>query len=463
MVNKLIILILSSVIIAGCASTRSSLKQYAGIDKKIVQRDFIGAIEQIKSSKEDYYSKKDKVLYYLDIGMLNYYAGNFEKSNEYLEKAEKGIQDNYTKSVSKAALSLLLNDNALDYAGEDYEDIYINVFKAFNYLSLGSFDDAFVEINLINIKLNKLEDKYRKLAHELSKSKDKKGDISAGKNKFYNDVLGRYLSMLIYRAEGKWDDARIDLEKIDEAWHSQPHIYDFPKLDLRYYLKQSRKVKFNFNAFIGKSPVKRAKTLYIHTEENLLIIATTEQLPEGQTELEGLHTIPWDGIEKGYHFKFQLPYMEKRETNVGSVKIYVDDLPPVQLNKIEDISNVSLETYKVKEPIIFIKTIIRTVAKGLFAKKRKEEIEKEVKNSILSFAARLATDLAVDATENADLRISRFFPGAVLIGEIELEAGTHNIRFEYFSKTGELLFTDDLGEVQTLRNGLNMHNSFYLD
>jgi uncharacterized protein len=460
MVAKSLVILLSAAILVSCASTRTSLKQYAGIDKKIEQRDFCGAVEQIKEAKDKYYSKKEQVLYYLDLGMLNFYAGNFQKSSEYLDKAENAIADNYTKSVSKAALSMLLNDNALDYAGEDYEDIYLNIFKAFNYLETGDFDGAFVEISRINIKLNKLEDKYRNLAEELSK--ESKKEIHSGTNRFNNDVLGRYLSMLIYRAEGKRDDARIDLEKIDAAWQGQSHIYDFPKPDLQNYLENSRKVKFNFNAFVGKSPVKKAKTLYIHTEKDLLIIASTETLPEGQTEIEDFNTIPWDGIEKGYHFKFQLPYMEKRDTQVGKVKVIVDDLPPLELFKIEDLGNIALQTYKIKEPIIYVKTILRTVTKGLFAKKRKEEIDKEMGSSILSFAARLATDLAVDATENADLRISRFFPGSVLTGEIELDPGTHNIKFEYYSPSGTLLFTDDLGEVSTLRNGLNMHNSFYL-
>ncbi len=463
MVKNLLIILTAAILISSCASTRTSLKQYADIDQKIEQRDINGALEQIKNCKDKYYSKKEKVLYYLDMGMLNYYAGDHVASNEYLEKADTAIMDNYTKSVSKAALSMLLNDNALEYPGEDYEDIYINIFKAFNYLELGSFDDAFVEINMINIKLNKLEDKYRKMAFELSKSDESKAKIEAGKNKFYNDVLGRYLSMLIYRAEGKQDDARIDLEKLESAWQELPHIYDFPMPQVRNFLKTSNKVKYNFNAFVGKSPVKKARTLYIHTEKNLLIIAETEQLPEGQTELESLNTIPWDGIEKGYHFKFQLPYMEKRPSKVAKVKVFVDDLPGFELFKIEDIGNIALETYKVKEPVIYLKTIIRTVAKGLFAKKRKEEIDKEVKNSILSFAARLATDLAVDATENADLRISRFFPGSVLTGEIELDAGLHNVRFEFYDASGKILFTDDLGEIQTQRSGLNMHNSFYLN
>ncbi|MFC1887859.1 hypothetical protein ACFLYK_03520 [Candidatus Cloacimonadota bacterium] len=462
MVKSLPFALICLIILAGCASTHTSLKQYAGIDKKIEQQDFQGAVDQIKKCKDDFYSQKDKVLYYLDMGMLSYYAGDHVKSNEYFEKAENYIMDNYTKSVSKAALSMLLNDNALEYAGEDYEDIYLNIFKAFNYLELGSLDDAFVEINRINIKLNKLEDKYRKMAFELSKSKENKTEIAAGSNKFYNDVLGRYLSMLLFRAQGKRDDARIDIEMIDNAWREHPEIYDFSKPDLRDYLKDSRRVKYNFNAFVGKSPVKKARTLYIHTEENLLIIAETEQLPEGETKLEDFHTIAWDDIKKGYHFKFQLPYMEKRDTKVAKVKVFVDDLPGLELFKIEDIGNVALATYKVKEPVIYLKTIIRTVAKGLFAKKRKEEIDKEVKNSILNFAARLATDLAIDATENADLRISRFFPGSILTGEIELDAGMHTVRFEYYSAAGDLLFTDDLGEIPTLRNGLNMHNSFYL-
>jgi len=50
-----------------------------------------------------------------------------------------------------------------------------------------------------------------------------------------------------------------------------------------------------------------------------------------------------------------------------------------------------------------------------------------------------------------------------LSGEIELDPGLHNIRFEYYSHNGELLFTDDLGEVQTTRSGLNLHNSYYLN
>ncbi len=77
------------------------------------------------------------MLYYLDLGMLHHYAGNYAKSNEFLQKAEYAIEELFTASVSKIATSLLLNDNALDYSGEDYEDIYLNIFKALNFIALG--------------------------------------------------------------------------------------------------------------------------------------------------------------------------------------------------------------------------------------------------------------------------------------------------------------------------------------
>jgi len=96
------------------------------------------------------------------MGMLYHYDGDYVKSNEFLTEAEYAIEDLYTKSVGKAVASMLLNDNALDYFGEDYEDIYLNIFKALNYFHMNKSEDAFVEIRRVNNKLNLLEDKYKK-------------------------------------------------------------------------------------------------------------------------------------------------------------------------------------------------------------------------------------------------------------------------------------------------------------
>jgi len=101
--------------------------------------------------------------------------------------------------------------------------------------------------------------------------------------------------------------------------------------------------------------------------------------------------------------------------------------------------------------------------KGLLSEKAKAKLEQQTGGGYLGLASRLATDVAVDATENADLRISRFFPAKALIGEIEVESGIHNIKVEYYSQNGTLLFIDNIGEKEIRKSGLNLIESFYLD
>ena len=446
-----------------CASTKSSKSQFVGINEKLISHDYQGALNQIESAKEKFYKKKEKALYYVDAGMLHHYNGNYEQSNVLLSKAEIAFDELYTKSIGRGAASMLLNDNVLEYSGEDYEDIYLNVFKALNYVKLDKFDDAFVEIRKINEKLSLLEQKHKKMAKQFNSSKDKKKNFEAGKNKFHNSALGRYLSMLLYRAEGKMDDARIDKEKIDEAWQLQSHIYNFSKPSLSSYLNRSDKAKINVISFTGRAPDKKANTLYIHTEKDLIVIGTTKENPRGKQSLETLDLINWSDVKKGYHFKFQLPFMKTRKSNIGRIEVIVDGNSVADLQQIEDIEKVALETFSIKEPLIYLKTITRTVIKGLFAAKRKQEMEKKINNELLGFAARLATDAIVDATENADLRISRFFPAKTSVTEIEVTPGIHNIKIKYYSKNGSVLFVDDLGDKDITRSGLNLFESFYLN
>ena len=115
----------------------------------------------------------------------------YEESNIHLTQAEDAIEELFTKSISKATASMLLNDNTFAYAGEDYEDIYVNIFKALNYINLNKPESAFVEIRKVNIKLNLLEDKYKKYAEELNKSEDSKIEIKVKSNQFNNSVFSK--------------------------------------------------------------------------------------------------------------------------------------------------------------------------------------------------------------------------------------------------------------------------------
>ena len=57
----------------------------------------------------------DDLLRQLQHAVLLRYDGQFEESNQLLQEAALEIEDRHTKSVSRAALSVLTNDRALAY------------------------------------------------------------------------------------------------------------------------------------------------------------------------------------------------------------------------------------------------------------------------------------------------------------------------------------------------------------
>jgi hypothetical protein len=109
--------LLALLLLTGCANLRTDKTHYAGINNLLAKADYSQAITKIEASKEKAYTYKDRVVYYLDIGMLLHWNGEYQKSNEFLEKAERGIEDNFAKSVTRSASSMIMNDNVLAYAG----------------------------------------------------------------------------------------------------------------------------------------------------------------------------------------------------------------------------------------------------------------------------------------------------------------------------------------------------------
>ena len=457
-------LLLCALLLSGCANLRTDKTQYAGMDKLLAKANYPAAIAKIETAKETAYTYKDRVVYFLDLGMLLHWNGDYEKSNEMLEKAERGIEANFTKSVTRSASSMIMNDNVLAYAGEDYEDIYLNAFKALNYLALGLNDEAFVEVRRINLKLVQLEDKYDKVAQKMNRAEEAHETFVPGTSHFQESALGRYLGMMLYRADYKWDDVRIDLEKIDRGWKLQPDIYTFPMPDFSRSTQRinAPKARLNVIAFNGLAPDKKATTFYIHTEENIIVLAGTAENYLGKQSLSGLSIIPWDGVNEGYHFKIQLPSMKKRSSTTARIEVEVVGKTTQNLQRLESLENVAIEAFNIQKPLIYLKTITRSVIKGLAAEQAKQEMTKNM-DSGLGFFTRLAADLLVDQTENADLRVSRFFPSEVAIREIHLDEGTYTVRIKYYGTGGRLLHTDERTDLHLKANQLNVLESAYLN
>jgi hypothetical protein len=456
------------VLVAGCASTRTSKKHLIGIDEKLAGHNFATALTQIESCKTTAYKEKDKILYFLDAGMLCHYNRRWRESNDLLTKAEYAIEEAYTRSVSKAAASVMLNDNAQEYAGEDYENVYLNVFKSLNYLELGEFDSAFVEVRRINNKLNLLEDKYRKIAAEYNKTTKESGAKTAfkpGKIRFHNSALARYMSMLMYRTEGQRDDARIDIEKLSAVHQSSRELYPFPlpALDTALAPSPAAYTKLNVMGFYGRGPDKLANTLYVHTQASAVTIMITKQVSSGRTKMETLQTIPWNIgglLPPGTSIKFQLPYMKMRGSEVARAVLYLNGYPVTDLQPLESLEAVARETFRIKEPLIFLKTISRVIGKTIINEQTKKELQKHKDGQMVPG---FLLDMAVAATENADLRVGQFFPAIAAVSEVEVPVGKHRVTVVYFNKAGTRLYQDELGTVEMQPGKLNLLQSYYLN
>lgn len=470
--KSLVSVVLSScliVLLVSCASTKTKQSQYVESEGFLQERDYASAIAVIEEAKNTEYKEKDRVLYYLDIGMLYHYAGEYQLSNQALSEAEWGIEELYTKSVSKSVGSGLLNDNALDYSGEDYEDIYLNIFKALNYIALEDSESALVEIRRIDNKLKLLEDKHKQELEQFNESGEDiqvKLDEEGAQLNFHNDALARLLGMLLYRYEGSFDDARIDREKIEEAFQLQTHIYNFAKPAIPEIRSES--VPMNFIIFTGRSPNKVAETYYINSSSNWVTFARVEQ--DGDDYLKnvaGIEQMYVPGIDGGFHMKFQFPRLYLRGSNVSEVKVNIDgNRYDVQL--IEDMEHIANVTFLIKQPLIIAKTVTRAIIKGIAKEIGKDAGKDAIQDSVggiegllLGAVVGLAADVAVDATENADLRISQFFPAYALTAEVEVEPGLHNVQVEYYGDGG-ILYVDELGEVNVTEDQLNLFESFYM-
>jgi uncharacterized protein len=456
-----LVALLSLVLTAtGCATLYRRSDVVQGVDAAAYANEFARAAEILETERSSLYREKDEVLYYLDIGMLLHYAGEHALSNRALAQAEEAIHALYTRSLSRAAASLVVNDNVLEYGGEDYEDIYVNVFKALNYIALGEPDSAFVEVRRVGEKLNLLEDKYARMATGYNESGESALSFLPGRTRFYNSALARLISLILYEHDGQLDDARIDLVKIEEAFSTQPSIYEFvaPPLSVA---QRGDTQPLRILSFVGQSPIKDAETYRIRTDKDLLTVSRTNERSDDDFELS-VDAIRWNGVPEGYHFKFELPYIKPRGTKVASVWIRVDDGEPSAILPIESLEKAAVATYTVKKPLLYLKTITRTIAKGLGAERAKREVEKSVENPLLELLAKIATDVAIDASEAADLRVSRYMPALALVGEIALPMGIHRVQIEYRDTAGNVLYRDTHDSVDVSDRNVNLLESIYL-
>ena len=413
-----------------CATKPSA---YQEVDDAVHEGTFQAGVEAINKrqfSRRPLYPERNAVAYYLDKGMLEHYAGNYAESSRNLEEAELLIEEAYTRSITADVASYIANDNTKDYAGEDFEDIYINVFNALNYYKQGNIEGALVEIRKLILSSGKLDMLSRKyeaggksagdwimqqlgmIGFTLSESLPQGEPVA-----YSGSALAQYLSALFFLADGNADSARIAFNAVREAFAANPNIYDYP---VPKAVAEARNVpagmaRLNVIAFAGLSPIKGEKRL----AQNWAFMQNAElQNPV-----------------------FKLPVFVDRDSAAHRVSVTVNG-ETFDLELIEDMGAVAKETYKAKFSNVFLKTYIRVLLKYAAADIAATQAGNTPGGDIARLATANAARVAVNASESADIRMGRYFPNKAYVGGINLEPGSYPVTINFSSGAIKELVVD---------------------
>lgn len=184
---KLSIIALAVILCTACATYYKKNIQF----QQYVQNGQFEAAEQTLESNKKAQKGKNKLLYHLEHGYVDWMLGHYTESNEHFAIADRMIED-HLKNYGQEALALVTNPGVKAYEPEDFEVVMVNYFKALNYLALNDYHAALVECRKINIKLQLLNDKYKD-----------------HKNRYQRDAFAHTLMGLIYEANSDYNNAFI--------------------------------------------------------------------------------------------------------------------------------------------------------------------------------------------------------------------------------------------------------------
>ena len=457
--KKIFTFVLTAFCLMGFFSCRTMANyDYSHIDANLSQGKYELVREELEKNAVSLYGSHDKVLEALDLALVTRYTGDIQESNKLFTRAEK-LMDSYSaKSVSQAVASFFSSDLAQDYAGEDFENIYTNIFMALNYLSQGKDDEAMVEIRRFDNKLKAIRSDYEKVVEQANKSKNK-ARIEKAATMFYDSVLARYLSLLLYRAAGDSDNARVDAQYLKKAFAAQKKLYDFSLPSSVEKELNSNKTRISVLALWGKAPIKKENVTRMYTADGSL----------------------W--------YQLALPEMTKRPSQITSVLVSARELAgqaasvmsgagsagnrasaatrgpayTVTAEKIESIENIALDTFNQHYSLIKGKALARSVAKAatnsaLHSISRDKDLSSGGK--ALFTMLDISTKVANIATERADVRCSRFFPANASVACLELDEGDWEVTVSY--RKGKTVLFEDVQTVSVKKSGLNLLQSVCL-
>lgn len=439
-------------------------QHYQGMRAKLVMQDYDGADRYLDAAKEDVYGQKNRLLYYMNKGMVLHLAGKYGESNGYLEQAKQAADALWTESVGSHAAAWLTTDNALPYQGEDFEKVLIHYIAALNYLALHDNSAAQVEARQVSQKLDMYNAKY--------------GET---KNAYRDDAFCRWLSGKL--TESETDDG--SETALNEAWidykkalalyqkdylprYGTPtpqfvvadalRVVDALKSDFSDDWKALRK-QFPDAAFLPEAQAK--------TQGEIILVHLNGEAPYKQDRF-------WTAVAGPDVIRIAYPEFVPKYHRITSARMSVvgrTDQPTVTSELGEDITAIAVQNLQDHMSRIKAKAIARQVSKFIAAKamqvggqsiasKKGSSEGEEVAGAVLQIAG-LLTEWGSAITEEADKRSWITLPATVNIGRMYVAPGDVALAVDFLDKSGAVVETANLAtHVKAGETVFLMHRTY---
>lgn len=390
-----------------------------------------------------------RLLYLYERGLILHQQNRFQESNEAFAAAEDLLEDLYTRSISREAGALLVNENVREYRGERFEAALVSYYSMMNYLNLGDLEGAAVQ--------------GRRLDHDLDV-------MGQDPRSFFTDhPFLRYLTGMVYLADGDANDADVSLRRSLQLYQdpATAHGADLPGRlycdladnverlggtaeaatyreeggcaarvgprtgTLRLFL-ECGEVAFK-NQFDVVIPIFKNE---IHDDLDQDAFAVTLAHRCGQPR-------PHD-VEVEYLLRVSMPTLVQTPSGIRSARIHAvapEDTTQAHTHAVlgMDINALARSSFEEKQPALLIRAVARGLAKYL-AKKKAEKEGGDV--------AGFAVNILGIATETADTRSWSTLPEKILLAQLDLDEGTYTIRVELLDPAGRV---DDRFDIPDVR------------
>ena len=397
-------------VLSGCASYSQGFQK---VELLLSQQKPELALQELEKNPS---TGTDKLLYLLDKAMLQRMSGLYSASNTTFEQAKVLMDELEATSVTEQLGALTINDSAMSYEGEDYEQTAVHIYAALNYIELGLWDEARVEALQIDERIKRVKEKRDGKAVE--------------------DPFARYLTGLIFEQGAEYSDAMIAYRDAYQTYqkYKQP-IPLFLQQDL-LRLSKYLDLKQEYQTFVTKFGIKeKYKVSQLQQQGEIILLIHHSLAPIKRAH----ETLVYSST--GVPLRISMPVYQSRPSYIHQVRLVVGDriVQTVMVDSFDKLARLSLETHRAA-------MTARLIARAL--------IKKQAANQVGDKGGALAgflVDVAGMVTETADTRSWLTLPKNILLARLPLAAGIYPAKLELLGPNGHVVQTVDLGDIKVFK------------